>query len=69
MIKDVVKVETLDARLEALERHIAQGGIISIVQPIHPVDVIVIAGLSPIQVDAQHTAIETQVELFLARMV
>ena len=69
MIKDVVKVETLDARLEALERHIAQGGIIGIVQPIHPVDVIVIAGLSPILVDAPHTAIETQVELFLARMV
>lgn len=68
MIEDIVKIQALDASLETIEVYLVHGIGIDFVTQVHVLDMVVVTGLAPEQVDAQHTAIEAQVELLFVGM-
>lgn len=65
MVEDVIKIESLDARFETVERSLADRVTIDVLTQIHPQNMIVISRLSPEQVYSQQTAVEAQVKLLL----
>ena len=69
MVEDVIKIESLDARFETIERSLADRVTIDVLTQIHPQNMIVISRLSPEQVYSQQTAVEAQVKLLLVGVV
>ena len=69
MVEDVIKIESLDARFETVERSLADRGTIDVLTQIHPLNMIVISRLSPEQVYSQQTAVEAQVKLLFISVV
>ena len=69
MVEDVIKIKSLDARFETVERSFVNRGAIDVLTQIHPLNMIVISRLSPEQVYSQQTAVEAQVKLLLVGVV
>ena len=69
MIKDVVKVQTLDTSFETIERYLFEGIRIHFSSQIHSLDMIVVTRLPPEQIHSEQTAIQAQIELLLATVV
>ena len=69
MVEDVIKIESLDARFETVERSLADRVTIDVLTQIHPQNMIVISRLSPEQVYSQQTAVEAQVKLLFISVV
>ena len=69
LMKGVIKIESLDARFETIERSLADWVTIDVLTQIHPQNMIVISRLSPEQVYSQQTAVEAQVKLLFISVV